>query len=172
MSIATGAAGFGVVDWPGVVCEPPPLGVEGVDGAGVGAGVEFVARGVAGVAGAAGVVVGAGAGAVLDGTVTFGSVLLPVLVVAPGAVVVEAGGVVAAGGGGVAAGGAWATCAAAALWLGGTVWSSRSAAYEAPTAPATSSAVRPNTAIAERTPGRLAMRPAAVPHKRHQSCPG
>src|SRR4051794_41831919 len=105
MSIATGAAGFGVVDWPGVVCEPPPLGVEGVDGAGVGAGVELVARGVAGVAGPAGVVVGAGAGAVVDGAVTFGSVLLPVLVGAPGAGGVEAGGGGGAGGGGAARGG-------------------------------------------------------------------
>src|SRR4051794_5345746 len=98
--------------------------------------------------------------------------LLPVVVPASGAVVVVAGGVVAAGGG-VVAGGACATCCAAtALWLGGTVWSSRSAAYEAPTAPATSRAVSPNSVIAERAPGRVPMRVAAVPQARHQSCPG
>src|SRR3954451_13736013 len=96
--------------------------------------------------------------------------LLPVVVPGAGVVVVEAGGVVVAGG--TVAGGACATCAAAALWLGGTVWSSRSAAYEAPTAPARSRAVRPKTVIAERAPGRVPIRPAAVPHARHQSCPG
>src|SRR4051812_36671863 len=124
MSIATGAAGFGVVDSPGVVCEPP---LPGVVGAAVEVGGGGVARGVAGVVvGVFGA--GAGAGERFDGTVTFGSVLLPVVAPGAGVVVVEAGGVVAAGGGVVAAGGACATCAAAALRPGGTVRSSRSAA--------------------------------------------
>jgi hypothetical protein len=129
--MATGALGAGVVVEPVDVCEPPLLGagVDGVEGAGVGAGVEaggVVWRGVA----TGGVAFGAGADEVFDGTWTFGMLLVPVDVeVDPGSgvVVVEAGGVVAAGGTVVPAGGACATCAAA-LCDGGMVWSSRSAA--------------------------------------------
>jgi hypothetical protein len=135
-------------------------GVEGVDGVELGGG--FVVRGVDGVDGVA---CGAGAGVEFDGTWTFGILLLLVEVEDFGVVVVEAGGVVAVGGGVVAAGGGvWATWPAAAVWLGGTVWSSLRAAKAAATAPPTSSRVRPSTAIAERSPGRSPRRPAAVPH--------
>src|SRR5262245_30490633 len=178
MSIATGAVGVGVV--PGVVdggVVPLPVEVEGGVGAGVGAGVEVDGVGVDVAGGVEGVVVGVfgvGAEDVLGGIWTLGSVLLPVLVLVVGvevvgAVVVAAGGGVVAAGGAVA-GGVCATCAA--FWLGGAVWSSRSAAYEAATAPATSRAVRPRTVIEERNPGRSPRRPEAVPQLRHQSPPG
>src|SRR3954468_24376348 len=117
MSIATGADGAGVVVEPVDVCEPPPpllLGVEVAgglgDGVGVTVGVDAV---VLGAAGGVVAVEGAGAGAVFEGTLTFGIVPWPVVVPGTGVVLVEAGGVVAAGGAVVAAGGAWATCAAA-----------------------------------------------------------
>jgi hypothetical protein len=142
---------------------------EPLDG-GVGAGVAGggVTRGVDGV------LVGAGGGVdeVPDGTGTFGSLVVPVPVVAPGVVGVVVVGVVATGGVVAAGGGAWATWFCAAVCVGGIVWSSLRAAYDAATAPASSSPVRPRTADIERTPGRPARRPAAVPHARHQSWPG
>ena len=112
---------------------------------------------------------GAGADDVVDGTETFGSVLDPVLVVVSGVV---GDVVVVAAGGAVVTGGAWATWLWAAVCVGGSVWSSLSAAYDAATAPTTSRPVRPSTADIDRTPGRPPSLPAAVPHARHQSWPG
>ena len=162
--MSIGAVGDGVVVWlpvevpPGVGVDPVFVPVEAAGGV-AGAGVAAAGGDVCG----AGVGVGVGDG--LDevaGGVTFGSVLLPVLVDESGVVVVSAGGVVVAAGGGVVAGGVCATWAAlTCACVGGVVWSSRSAAYEAATAPATSSASSPRSVAAARRPGVGSAGPAA-----------